>query len=266
MKRFLILFFLPFVFFCLTFCSTALAQTPADDVLNPLAEPGVENCGESGPKCRSYPPPPVPPGYCVTERWWKTVGCEDTAETTVECIKIAPCVEMIKKKAEHIFNGPSLDPEKDNGYDDNKDGKIDINDLLAEIKEYYITGQQSAITIAGVVRDGVKTFIRGDVNGDGLVDAKDNTYYTAWYNHKSNPAPKCMDAADTDDNGQLDSPTTFAANVTNKTIRPPYPTAGNDTTGDDLTPCGPSIATMLGTTTTTTTTTVPPPSTTRPPQ
>lgn len=184
---------------------------------------------------------------------------------TQNCVSKCSEFEQIQIKI-RILNGADcgddLTPSK---FDDNGNGVVDYDDLVRELKLLFNTTQSSAISIGDVLQRGMRLFVRGDFDGDGAVTPADATKMTAWSNNKSNPGPKCMKAVDTDDNGQVDNPTTFSTYIANKTIKPPYPTAGKDPTPDDLS-CGLSIATMLGTTTTTTTSTIPPPTTTQPPQ
>ena len=82
-----------------------------------------------------------------------------------------------------------------------------------------------------------KEFIRGDANHDGQVDDADVTSITE-YSLTGAPKPKCMDAADADDNGIVDIiDATFILHYLNggPVIPEPFPDCGPDPTNDTLT-------------------------------
>jgi hypothetical protein len=64
-------------------------------------------------------------------------------------------------------------------------------------------------TIEAVPDDAVRggpaaaDFVRGDVNGDGIVSLADAYFLVNWL-HRGGPAPECPDAADADDDGKVD--------------------------------------------------------------
>jgi len=50
--------------------------------------------------------------------------------------------------------------------------------------------------------EGVGPFLRGDSNADGVLNISDPSYILTWL-FKSGPEPTCVDAADSDDNGEV---------------------------------------------------------------
>jgi hypothetical protein len=85
-------------------------------------------------------------------------------------------------------------------------------------------------------------FIRGDGNNDGVVGMADAIYILNWA-YQGGPAPPCNeDAADVDDDGELQG-TTDATYLLNHLFQggpappSPYPDSGYDTTADDIDPC-----------------------------
>lgn len=87
--------------------------------------------------------------------------------------------------------------------------------------------------------DGGSTFVRGDGNGDGSVNAPD-AVFALQFLFAMGPAPACMDALDFDDNGSvnLPDPVTLLSFLflAGPVPPPPFPTAGPDPTPDSL-PC-----------------------------
>ncbi len=81
------------------------------------------------------------------------------------------------------------------------------------------------------------TILRGDSNGDGVVNIADPIYSLAYKFIPGSPAPPCADAADADDNGALevtDAVVVFSALFTDGFLPPPGTTCGPDTTIDLL--------------------------------
>jgi len=94
-------------------------------------------------------------------------------------------------------------------------------------------------TLGGVV-EGQEPFIRGDVDGNGVVDFVVDAAYLSVALFSAGPAPGCLDAADFNDDGSMDLTdiqwllsTGFVAAAS---IPPPYPNCGLDPTPDAL-PC-----------------------------
>jgi hypothetical protein len=56
--------------------------------------------------------------------------------------------------------------------------------------------------LAVAIRAGATDFLRGDANGDGVISISDAHFMDAFL-FLGGPAPECGDAADTDDNGQM---------------------------------------------------------------
>ncbi len=83
-----------------------------------------------------------------------------------------------------------------------------------------------------------KKFIRGDADNDGRVTLTDSIKILK-HLFQGDPAPSCLDAADTNDNGDLSL--TDAVYLLNHLFKggpappAPYPQAGEDTTKDNLT-------------------------------
>ncbi len=81
-------------------------------------------------------------------------------------------------------------------------------------------------------------FIRGDINGDGVVTISDSYRFFMWYSNGYEP-PLCMETADVDDNGRIEWADSFfllqAQYVDGLPIPPPFPDPGQDLT-DDLDP------------------------------
>ena len=50
---------------------------------------------------------------------------------------------------------------------------------------------------------GEPEFLRGDVNGDGSVNAIVDSVFLLFYQFLDGPAPPCLDAADVDDDGTI---------------------------------------------------------------
>jgi hypothetical protein len=80
-------------------------------------------------------------------------------------------------------------------------------------------------------------FIRGDVDGSGLIDLSDPLYNLAWLTGQG-PAPPCLDAADDDDSGTVDlSDPIYALNYQFCGGPPPpapFPACGPDPTEDGM--------------------------------
>ncbi len=82
------------------------------------------------------------------------------------------------------------------------------------------------------------TILRGDSNGDGVVNVADPVYTLAYNYIGGSPIPPCLDAADADDNGFIevtDAVVLFSALFVSGTLPPPSVACGLDTTIDALT-------------------------------
>ena len=81
-------------------------------------------------------------------------------------------------------------------------------------------------------------FIRGDANGDSRVDQSDAVAILGFL-YSGEKEPACLDAADANDDGRLDISDPIGILETvfrdRNRIRPPYPSAGTDPTGDTIT-------------------------------
>ena len=102
-------------------------------------------------------------------------------------------------------------------------------------QSFFPTLSHGTIT---VLDDGEPFFVRGDVNGDSLVNSADSVFLLNWV-FQSERAPKCMDAADVNDDGSVNvtDSTWILDHVLNSTGNPPptpYPGPGIDPTDDAL--------------------------------
>ncbi len=93
-----------------------------------------------------------------------------------------------------------------------------------------------------VIRPGGRALLlRGDSNGDATVDISDPIHVLS-YLFNGGSEPRCMDAADADDNGDLDITDAIVMLgelfTDSAAIAPPYPTPGEDPTPDGLAACG----------------------------
>ncbi len=93
-----------------------------------------------------------------------------------------------------------------------------------------------------LVQDNPRRFLRGDVNGDGALDASDPVALLSFLFRKpSRSIAGCPDAADVNDDGGVDLADALAllsyAFRGGEPPRPPFPQAGIDPTLDPLTAC-----------------------------
>jgi hypothetical protein len=78
-------------------------------------------------------------------------------------------------------------------------------------------------------------FRRGDANGDGVVQMSDWNFIRIYLHYGGDP-PACMDAADADDDGDIDDNDGFyILNYLFGANEPPPPDPGPDDCGDDPT-------------------------------
>ncbi|MBN1419566.1 MAG: dockerin type I repeat-containing protein [Planctomycetes bacterium] len=96
------------------------------------------------------------------------------------------------------------------------------------------------IALGVLLLAGGDPFVRGDVDGSGVVDAADAEFLAAWL-WKGGEAPACLDAADVDDDGVVTHEDLVRLYWVGKPgmspLPPPFPNPGQDPTPDGIT-CG----------------------------
>lgn len=110
-----------------------------------------------------------------------------------------------------------------------------VTESLATLVPGLVGGSVTVLGTAG------SPFIRGDANGDGVTDISDAVAVLGYLFVPGFPALPCLDAADVDDNGQLEvtDPVYLIEYllVGGSAPPPPFPAAGPDPTADGI-DCG----------------------------
>src|SRR5213593_2955723 len=108
-------------------------------------------------------------------------------------------------------------------------------------------GAGAVLLLAGGALQGQPQFTRGDSNLDGRVTLTDVNYLLD-HLFKGTPSPRCLDAADADDNGLIDSGGLPDASYllswlfrTGLAPPPPFPLPGVDPTKDLLACADPAV-------------------------
>ncbi len=108
-----------------------------------------------------------------------------------------------------------------------------VTDLVVDSTTVYPETHPGSITVRDTT---AMTFIRGDVDGSGTIDAADRTALLS-YLLSNGAEPPCLDAADANDDGGLDVADAFSIVSYlegGDPPPPPFPDAGTDPTADNL--------------------------------
>jgi hypothetical protein len=134
--------------------------------------------------------------------------------------------------------------------DSDDDGEVEMSDVLYTLRHLYVPGSPpppppfpncGADPTVDVLpcsqHPCMVPFVRGDCNGDTAIDFVD-IYYILEYVEHGQPIPSCLDAADVDDDGEIDTQdASYLSNyLTDDGPVPPFPfpECGSDPTSDEL--------------------------------
>jgi hypothetical protein len=151
---------------------------------------------------------------------------------------------------QYLYVPGSPTPECMDAADADDDGELVMSDALFTLKYLYVPGSPAPLSPfphcgADPTMDEIRClrhpctvpFIRGDCTGDTVVDLVDVFYMLEYVEH-GDPVPLCLDAADVDDDGGIDTQDAsyLSDYLTGGGPEPPapFPECGVDPTGDEL--------------------------------